>query len=143
MKLLLTLFLTFAIDIFGESDNNELIIDVEKSLMAVCCYSGTVYDHGNKEMEEQIVRFVNQGKSKEEILNFYTDRYGEKVLALPKTEGFNLFAWIAPMMIAVLGFTIITVYIKSKNDVEENLEFSKDNSSDYSDQIESDLKNLD
>ena len=143
MKLLITLFLTFAIDIFGESDNNELIIDVEKSLMAVCCYSGTVYDHGNKEMEEQIVRFVNQGKSKEEILNFYTDRYGEKVLALPKTEGFNLFAWIAPMMIAVLGFTIITVYINSKNDVEENLEFSKDNSIDYSDQIESDLKDLD
>ena len=111
--------------------------------MAVCCYSGTVYDHGNKEMEEQIVRFVNQGKSKEEILNFYTDRYGEKVLALPKTEGFNLFAWIAPMMIAVLGFTIITVYINSKNDIEENLEFSKDNSIDYSDQIESDLKDLD
>ena len=94
-------------------------------------------------MEEQIVRFVNQGKSKKEILNFYTDRYGEKVLALPKTEGFNLFAWIAPMMIAVLGFTIITVYINSKNDVEENLEFSKDNSIDYSDQIESDLKDLD
>ena len=111
--------------------------------MAVCCYSGTVYDHGNKEMEEQIVRFVNQGKSKEDILNFYTERYGEKVLALPKTEGFNLFAWIAPMMIAVLGFTIITVYINSKNDVEENLEFSKDNSIDYSDQIESDLKDLD
>ena len=111
--------------------------------MAVCCYSGTVYDHGNKEMEEQILRFVKQGKSKEDILNFYTERYGEKVLALPKTEGFNLFAWIAPMMIAVLGFTIITVYINSKDDVEENLEFSKDNSIDYSDQIESDLKNLD
>ena len=47
------------------------------------------------------------------------------------------------MMIAVLGFTIITVYINSKDDVEENLEFSKDNSIDYSDQIESDLKNLD
>ena len=31
----------------------------------------------------------------------------------------------------------------SQNDVEENLEFSKDNSIDYSDQIESDLKDLD
>ena len=94
MKLFLALFLTFAIDIFGETNNNQKIIEVEKSLMAVCCYSGTVYDHGNKEMEEQILRFVNQGKSKEDILNFYTERYGEKVLALPKTEGFNLFAWI-------------------------------------------------
>ena len=143
MKLFLALFLTFAIDIFGESNNNQKIIEVEKSLMAVCCYSGTVYDHGNKEMEEQILRFVNQGKSKEDILNFYTERYGEKVLALPKTEGFNLFAWIAPMMIAVLGFTKITVYINSKDDVEENLEFSKNNSVDFNEQIESDLKDLD
>ena len=104
MKLFLALFLSFAIDIFGESKNNELIIDVEKSLMAVCCYSGTVYDHGNKEMEEQILRFVNQGKSKEDILNFYTERYGEKVLALPKTEGFNL---LTNKLISVIIFNFI------------------------------------
>ena len=47
------------------------------------------------------------------------------------------------MMIAVLGFTIITVYINSENDVEENLEFSKNNSVDFNEQIESDLKDLD
>ena len=138
-KILLTLVLLGSI---YADEKAALILDIEKSLMA-SCFHGTVYEHGNKEMEEQILRFVNQGKSKEDILNFYTERYGEKVLALPKTEGFNLFAWIAPMMIAVLGFIIITVYINSKNDLEENLEFSKDNSIDYSDQIESDLKDLD
>ena len=50
-------------------EKSELIIDIEKSLMATCCWSGTVYDHGNKEMEIQIAGMVDQGKTKLEIIN--------------------------------------------------------------------------
>ncbi|GIS56814.1 MAG: hypothetical protein CM1200mP1_07520 [Candidatus Neomarinimicrobiota bacterium] len=59
-------------------EKSELIIDIEKSLMATCCWSGTVYDHGNKEMEIQIAGMVDQGKTKLEIINFFTDKYGER-----------------------------------------------------------------
>jgi len=64
-------------------DKKVLIMDVEKSLMATCCWSGTVYDHGNKEMEIEIAGMVNAGKTKSEILDYFTDKYGERVLSIP------------------------------------------------------------
>ena len=60
-------------------DKSGLIIEIEKSLMATC-WHGTVYEHGNKEMEEQIADFVNSGKDKKFIINYYTDKYGERIL---------------------------------------------------------------
>ena len=50
MKLILSIYLLLSQGLFDDN-KNDLIIEIEKSLMATCCYSGTVYDHGNKEME--------------------------------------------------------------------------------------------
>ena len=123
-------------------EKSELIIDIEQSLMATCCWSGTVYDHGNKEMELNITAMVGDGKTKTEILDYYTDQYGERVLAVPKAEGFNIFAWIAPIVIFGLGLTIIFLYIRtSKNNLAPKVK--ADDTIAYSDEIERDLSKLD
>ena len=124
-------------------EKNELIIDIEKSLMATCCWSGTVYDHGNKEMEIQIASMVDNGKTKSEIINFYTDKYGERVLSIPVAQGFNIFAWLTPLFFGFLGLLIIFTYMRtSKNDVSSMINSSKSNVK-YNDEIERDLKELD
>ena len=124
-------------------EKNELIIDIEKSLMATCCWSGTVYDHGNKEMEIQIASMVDNGKTKSEIINFYTDKYGERVLSIPVAQGFNIFAWLTPLFFGFLGLLIIYIYMRtSKNDVSPMINSSKSNVK-YNDEIERELKELD
>lgn len=123
-------------------EKSELIIDIEQSLMATCCWSGTVYDHGNKEMELNITAMVGDGKTKAEILDYYTDQYGERVLAVPKAEGFNIFAWIAPIVIFGLGLTIIFLYIRtSKNNLAPKVK--ADDTIAYSDEIERELSEID
>ena len=123
-------------------EKSELIIDIEQSLMATCCWSGTVYDHGNKEMELNITAMVGDGKTKAEILDYYTDQYGERVLAVPKAEGFNIFAWIAPIVIFGLGLTIIFLYVRtSKNNLAPKVK--ADDTIAYSDEIERELSELD
>ena len=52
---LITLFSTI---LFG-NNQDEQIMDIEKSLMAVCCWSGTVYDHGNSDMKRQLQLWYN------------------------------------------------------------------------------------
>ncbi len=115
----------FILSLVWADEKSDLIMDLEQSLMATCCWSGTVYDHGNKEMEIEIAGMVNTGKTKTEILDYYKGKFGERVLAVPVAEGFNYFAWIAPIFIGLLGLT------------------TTDDSIAYSDQIERELKEMD
>jgi len=123
-------------------EKGKLIEDLEQSLMATCCWSGTVYDHGNKEMEIEIAGMVNTGKTKTEILDYYKGKYGERVLAIPVAEGFNYFAWIAPIFMGLLGITIIFVYIRTTKETPAIIE-TLDATVTYSDQIERELKEMD
>ena len=137
--LLLTMFLT----ILGADEKSELIIDIEKSLMATCCWSGTVYDHGNKEMEIEIAGMVDNGKTKSEIINYYTDKYGERVLSIPVAEGFNIFAWLAPLFFGLLSIFIIITYMKTSKNKTIPIVNSSDSNIKYNDEIERELKALD
>ena len=140
MKIFLPIL--FLLSLLWADEKSDLIMDLEQSLMATCCWSGTVYDHGNKEMEIEIAGMVNTGKTKTEILDYYKGKYGERVLAIPVAEGFNYFAWIAPIFIGLLGLTIILIYIKTTKETPPIVE-STDDSIAYSDQIERELKEMD
>lgn len=137
--LLLTMFLT----ILSADEKSELIIDIEKSLMATCCWSGTVYDHGNKEMEIEIAGMVDNGKTKSEIIDYYTDKYGERVLSIPVAEGFNIFAWLAPLFFGLLSIFIIITYMKTSKNEPIPIVNSSDSNIKYNDEIERELKALD
>ena len=134
--------IVFILSLVWADEKSDLIMDLEQSLMATCCWSGTVYDHGNKEMEIEIAGMVNTGKTKTEILDYYKGKFGERVLAVPVAEGFNYFAWIAPIFIGLLGLTIILIYIKTTKETLPIVE-STDDSIAYSDQIERELKEMD
>jgi|TARA_B110000263_G_scaffold26448_1_gene20222 hypothetical protein len=140
MKIFLPILLLLSL--VWADEKSDLIMDLEQSLMATCCWSGTVYDHGNKEMEIEIAGMVNTGKTKTEILDYYKGKYGERVLAVPVAEGFNYFAWIAPIFIGILGLTIILIYIKTTKEKPPIVESTNDSFA-YSDQIERELKEMD
>jgi hypothetical protein len=140
MKIFLPILLLLSL--VWADEKSDLIMDLEQSLMATCCWSGTVYDHGNKEMEIEIAGMVNTGKTKTEILDYYKGKYGERVLAVPVAEGFNYFAWIAPIFIGLLGLTIILIYIKTTKEKPPIVESTNDSFA-YSDQIERELKEMD
>ena len=141
MKKILLITIFFAT--LNADEKNELIIDIEQSLMATCCWTGTVYDHGNKEMEVEIASMVNNGKSKPEILSYFTDKYGERVLSIPVVEGFNIFAWLAPFFISLMGLGIIITYMKTGKKEISTIKNYSNKKIKYNDDIERELKEFD
>ena len=124
------------------NNQEELILDIEKSLMAICCWSGTVYDHGNSDMEAEIETLVKAGKTKAEVLDRFVNKHGERVLAIPVAAGFNLFVWLAPALIGLISIFIWFQYLKSP--IEQADRIQPDYSDiPHSDQIERELKELD
>ena len=106
---LFTLFTT----ILFANNQDDIVMDIENSLMAVCCWSGTIYDHGNSDMEETIANMVQSGKNKSEIMDHFVNIYGERVLAVPVMAGFNTLAWIAPILIGIICIFVWYQYLNT------------------------------
>tara|TARA_Y100001936_G_C16070633_1_gene670309 strand:- start:1466 stop:1888 length:423 start_codon:yes stop_codon:yes gene_type:complete len=123
------------------NNQEELITDIEKSLIAVCCWSGTVYDHGNSDMETIIASMVQSGNTKSEIMNHFVNQYGERVLAIPVMSGFNMLAWIAPILIGLIGILIWYLYLNSPSTFVKPIKNEYNDISNI-DQIEQELKEM-
>ena len=65
----------------------------------------------SKQMRRVVREMLAQGHSREEILDFFADRYGPQVLAAPPKSGLNLVAWIVPVVavIAAIGGGLLVI----------------------------------
>ena len=51
-----------------------------------------------RQMRQMVRNQLAQGASQKEILEFFAERYGPDILASPPKSGFNLVAWIFPLV---------------------------------------------
>ncbi len=66
------------------------------------------------EMRDGILKQVQEGKTKEEIIDYWTGVYGTKILAAPPKSGFFLSAWILPILGILAGVGILGVAVKDR-----------------------------
>ncbi len=60
-----------------------------------------------QEMMEIVRQQIMAGKTDQEILKYFEDRYGEWALLEPKAEGINLAVWILPVLFLLGGGVVI------------------------------------
>ncbi len=59
-----------------------------------------------------IRRLINQGKTKDEVKDALVAEYGENVLAVPGTEGFDLAAWLVPAAAFLTAVVVIALALR-------------------------------
>jgi cytochrome c-type biogenesis protein CcmH len=81
--------------------------DIEDEVMCPIC--GTLLELSNAPQAEReralIRRLIDRGQSKEEIKDALVAEYGDEVLATPSSSGFDLTAWLLP----ILGLAVALV----------------------------------
>ena len=89
---------------------------INKMLMCPVCPSETI-DQSQVKLAEQMRTIVREklveGEPREQILQFFVDRYGESVLAAPPKEGFNLLVWLMPSVGMVAGVALLYVTLRA------------------------------
>lgn len=91
--------------------------DIEESLTCQCGCGLTVHACNHLQcpsagpLREEIRAQMALGKSKAEILTYFRNKYGEKILSSPTTTGFNLVAWVMPFALMILGGLIVSIAI--------------------------------
>lgn len=119
LKPLLPLLLAFQIQLLAPltsaayAATSEEIKDIAREMVCLCgscnreslatclCTAFAV------PQREAIGVALDAGKTKQEIIDAYIDRYGQLILAVPPAVGFNLAAWIAPFAALVFGIFLV------------------------------------
>jgi cytochrome c-type biogenesis protein CcmH len=61
---------------------------------------------------DMVRELVSQGKSDQEVITYFVERYGEWVLLEPTREGFNWLVWLGPVLLLAGGAFVILRQIK-------------------------------
>jgi cytochrome c-type biogenesis protein CcmH len=56
---------------------------------------------------EQIRTMLSEGKSEDEILQYFTDQYGDKVRSTPPATGLNWLVYLLPPTIILMGAVVL------------------------------------
>ena len=103
------LLLAFAISaapVLAQTPTPNQVNEVAKDLWCPLC-SGVRLDNCELQaciqMREVIGQKLEAGEGKEQIKSYFVQQYGDVVLGQPSKQGFNLIAWIFPILAAVVG----------------------------------------
>ena len=69
-------------------------------------------------MRAIIREMLAEGRTREEILDFFVDRYGPDILAAPPKSGRNLLAWILPIVGVAIGLAGVFLVIRAMTNRE-------------------------
>lgn len=105
--IIMSMILAAPLSLWGQVEGkSQLQRDLELEIMAPCCYGGPVGEHESEaagQIKTQITQLLDEGRGKEEILDMYVAIYGERILARPRAEGFNIMAYLMPPIFLLIG----------------------------------------
>lgn len=135
---------------FSESIDDEAR-EISYLLMCPVCQGQSVAESNSdlaKDMRSIIRQKLEAGESKEEIINYFVDRYGESILGYPPVKGVNLLLWILPALAVVLGGIGIGLFLhRSKAITGQEINIGKVENTkedkEYLKMVDKDLKDLD
>ena len=94
---------------YGEAEAQA----IDRMLMCPVCPAESI-DQAQvplaKQMRARVREMLSEGASRQEILAYFADRYGQNVLASPPKTGLNLLAWILPL-VGVLAAMAVGLFV--------------------------------
>ncbi len=123
------LFLSFAIFGIGFAQSNlapsvaenpaleKKVLEVSNELRCLVCQNQTIADSNADlavDLKNQVRQQLSEGRSKQEILKYMTERYGDFVLYKPPLNAATLMLWIGPFLLMLLGLFLLIRQIKQR-----------------------------
>jgi cytochrome c-type biogenesis protein CcmH len=85
--------------------------DIEDEVMCLEC--GTALNVSNSAVADQerdfIAGLIDRGLTKEQIKARLVEEYGPRVLAEPEDDGFQLTAWVVPVLAALAALALVVL----------------------------------
>ncbi|MFN8645461.1 MAG: cytochrome c-type biogenesis protein CcmH [Gemmatimonadales bacterium] len=103
-------------------DNDAMITGVEKRMQCTCGCTLDIYTCRTTDftctyspaLHKEVVALAQDGKTAEEIVAAFVEKYGEKILMAPKPEGFNIAGYVVPGVAIMLVAGAMLVILRQR-----------------------------
>ena len=102
------------------ASNPELekrVLELSNELRCLVCQNQTIADSNADlavDLKNQVRKQLSEGRSKEEILKYMTDRYGDFVLYKPPFNAATIMLWVGPFLLMLFGLFFLVRQIKQR-----------------------------
>lgn len=109
----------FALDTlqFNNPEQQAAYETLTSELRCLVCQNQTIGDSNAElaaDLRRQVYEMLQQGKSKQDILQFMTDRYGDFVLYNPPFKAKTGLLWLGPVAFLVMGLIAVVLVVRRK-----------------------------
>lgn len=94
---------------------DQRVYEVGSQLKCPVCQNESVADSSAaiaQQMRLVIRQQLQEGKSEQEVLQYFAAHYGAQILLTPPAQGFNLLAWLMPLAMLLVGFGLLTFVLR-------------------------------
>ena len=113
---LLALLAVASVSTVAAQSVDEQAREIAKQLQCPICNGSTVADSPSDlagQMRVVIRQKVEAGESRDQIIQYFVDRYGDSILVEPPRHGIGLAVWLAPVVILVIGGVILWLVLRA------------------------------
>ncbi len=103
------------------NENNNRNYDLYSKVMCPVCDGQTIGESQASianDMKNIIDSQISEGKTDEQILGYFEDRYGIEILSAPPNSGTNAIVWVSPFILITFAFILFFIWLKRS--VKEN-----------------------
>lgn len=101
---------------------DKQVSEISNELLCPVCRGQTVAESNSdlaNDFRVIIKTKLQEGQSREEILNYFISRYGDSVLSSPPAKGIRLIIWILPVAVLLFGLISLIRFLKIKSKIQE------------------------
>jgi cytochrome c-type biogenesis protein CcmH len=113
---------------FSNAEQQQAYDDLISELRCLVCQNQTIADSNAdlaKDLRRQVYEMLQQGKTKQDIADFMTQRYGDFVLYNPPFKAKTGLLWIGPFVFLIIGLIAVFVFAR-RNKTAAAAEMSAD-----------------
>ena len=102
---------------FSSPGQQKAYENLTSQLRCLVCQNQTIADSNAElaqDLRRQVYEMLQKGKSKQEIVQFMTDRYGDFVLYNPPFKLKTWVLWVGPAMFLLIGLSAVFVLARRK-----------------------------
>ena len=113
----------------ADPELEKMVNEISAELRCLVCQNQTIADSHAElaiDLKNQVREMVRQGKTRDDVVDYMVQRYGDFVRYRPPVKPTTYLLWVGPFLLLIGGFVLLVVNLKKRRELVADTPLSKE-----------------